>query len=254
MVKKPIIFKKRGSSTKIAARSMDYYFCRSQILHTFQYAIEFNHGRIQYFSRTNLSNKEITTEKRLMSMERNMMNNFTYVDDNLKYIHFEPIKWRIKIVPIVKYKRWKTNYLKDYYLNWTYYNKIWTINALYNIFYFEKHCQNDPALLEIMIMNIKNARFFPQVKTFLQEIYVDDIPIKPSPPVKFNKCLLKCKIPKVHEPDDLISGDDIKNYKRVIRPYKILINLHDCIYQMKCYNFMNERLHSPLTDKKKKTT
>jgi hypothetical protein len=100
-------------------------------------------------------------------------------------------------------------------------------------------------------MNVRFARFLPQIQAFMQDITIDDIHIKPSPPIKFNKCLLKCKIPHIHESDDIISGDGIKNYIRAVRPYKILINLHECIYQMNCYSFMNERLHSPLTDKQK---
>jgi hypothetical protein len=34
------------------------------------------------------------------------------------------------------------------------------------------------------------------------------------PPHKFSKSLIKCKLPKIHEPQDLISGDGIKNFER----------------------------------------
>jgi hypothetical protein len=123
-----------------------------------------------------------------MKKEPNIFNDFTYIDDDLKLINFEPTRWPIKEVPIIKDRRIIT-FKKLESSSWTYYNCIWIINLLYNIFYIVKHCQNDLPLFEIMITNIENARFLPQIKAFLQEIYVDDIPIKPSPPVKFNKCL-----------------------------------------------------------------
>jgi hypothetical protein len=252
-IKKPIIFKKKYFFTRISVRSMDYYFPYSPNSYTFQSAIEYDHGRIKYFSCMNCKQKEFITERRLRSMERNYFNTFICLNGHTFNLDDNPYpeRWRIKSIPFQHY-----NLLKKYrpfpYCNHCWYHSFKnSLITLYNIFHIVKHCKNDLSLFEIMVMNVKNARFLPQIKAFMQEITVDDIPIKPSPPVKFNKCLLKCNISQVHEPDDIISGDGVKNYTRAVRLYKILFNLHDCIYQMNCYSFMNERLHSPLTEKQK---
>jgi hypothetical protein len=214
--------------------------------------MDYDHRRLIHIGRTTHKYKKIIEERWLKNMNDNVLDDFWFVGEDFKFDeNVDPIDWRITTVPIIKYDRWHRNYFEDYYVSWNYYNDIWVINFLYNLSYIVKHCQNDLPLFEIIIININNARFLPQIKAFLQDIEVDDIPIKPSPPIKFNKCLLKCKISHVHETDDIISGDGIKNHTRAVRPYKILFNLHDCIYQMNCYSFMNDRLHSPLSEKQK---
>jgi hypothetical protein len=68
-IKKPIVFKKCGTFTRIAVRSMDYYFRRCQIWSPFQSDMAYNHGRIQYFTRLDFKHKEITSKRNLMKME-----------------------------------------------------------------------------------------------------------------------------------------------------------------------------------------
>jgi hypothetical protein len=114
---------------------------------------------------------------------------------------------------------------KVYYTCLDLLNAKWIINLLDNLFYIEKHCPKDSPLFDIMITHVNYACFFPQIKAFLKDIPIDNLPSKLSPPYKFKKNLLKCRIPKIHEPDDIISGDDVKNFRRAATPYIILANI-----------------------------
>jgi hypothetical protein len=182
-IRKPIVFKKCGTFIRIAVRSMDYYFRYCPNWLTFQSSIEYDHGRIRYFSRMYCKHKEFITKGRFRSMEHNYFNTFVCLNENSNNIedNFQPEKWRITPVPITKCNIWNEIDYADYYFSWDYFNKLWSINTLYIIFYIEKHTRDNPQLLEIMIKNVRNADFLPQVKAFLQEIYVEDISIKPSP-------------------------------------------------------------------------
>jgi hypothetical protein len=100
-----------------------------------------------------------------------------------------------------------------------------------------------------MIVRINHAYFLPQVRTFLSDIPIDDLPCRPSFPYQFNKNLLKCRIPKVLEPIDVISGDEVKNFKRASKPNIILSNLFSCKIHTDWYLCIQRRLGNINTEK-----
>jgi hypothetical protein len=76
--------------------------------------------------------------------------------------------------------------------------------------------------------------------------------LEPSTPYKLNKKLLKCRILGIHVPDDIISDEGIRNFKRASKPFIVLSNLFSYKVDAKLWVGLQRRIGNVYTKNQSK--